>query len=230
MKRAACNAAADLAFVAPEIMIPTIIAQIRADLNAEQLSTLGPTEAAIARTPEGTAFVDVLASKSQNQRPDRSAKDYDVLKWEEDLRAQLAQKKGQQKKLTAEQQAKVNAQLTKEANIRKNVHNVELKLRRGIGFVSSLATGPPTEAELWMNSAVHCLLDVVSAGAALLVGDAAATAYLACAERVSPRLGTVRPFIGVATLRALGASSLPLEMEQEPLGGMFPSDLLFLTR
>lgn len=229
MKRAACNAAADLAFVAPEVMIPTLMEQIRADLNAEQLSALGPTEAAIARTPEGTAFVDVLASKSHNQRPDKSAKDYDVLKWEEDLRSQLARKNGQQKKLTAEQQAKVNVQLTKEANIRKNVHSVEVKLRRGIGFISSLATGPPTEAELWMNSAVHCLLNIVSSGAALLVGDAAATAYIACAERISPRLGTVRPFIGVATLRGLGASSLSHEMEQEPLGGKFPPNLCFLA-
>lgn len=194
-------------------------------MNAEQLSTFGPTEAAIARTAEGIAFVDVLASKSQNQRPDKSAKDYDVLKWEEDLRAQLAQKKGQQKKLTAEQQAKVNAQLTKEANIRENVHSVEVKLRRGIGFIQSLAVGPPTEAELWMNPAVHCLLNIVSTGAALLVGDAAATAYLTCADRISLRLGTVRPFIGLATLRTLGASSLPPEMKQEPLGGMVSPEL-----
>lgn len=220
MRHAAYNAAADLAFVAPEVMIPTIIEQIRTDLNAEQLNTLGPTEAAIARTPEGIAFVDVLASKGQTQRPDKSAKDYDVLKWEEDLRAQLAQKKGQQKKLTAEQQAKVNAQLTKEANIRENVHSAEVRLRRGIGFIQSLAMGPPTQAELWMDPAVHCLLGIISAGAALLVGDSAAAAYLACAERISPRLGTVRHFIGVATLRVLGASSLSLEMEQEPLGGM----------
>lgn len=229
VRHAAYNAAADLAFVAPETMIPTIIEQIRADLSAEEMSAFGPTEAAIARTPEGITFVDVLASKSQDQRPDKSAKDYDVLKWEEDLRAQLAQKKGQQKKLTVEQQAKVNAQLAKEANIRETLHNVEVKLRRGIGFIQSLAMGPPTEAELWMNPAVHCLLGIISAGAALLVGDTAAAAFLACAERISPRLGTVRPFIGVAMLRALGASSLPREMEQEPLGGMLSPDPGFNT-
>jgi len=222
VKRAAYNAAAEMAFVAPEVITPLVIKQVREDLNPDQLSSIGPTEAAIARTPEGTAFIDVLASKGQNQRPDRNAKDYDTLKWEEELRTQLAQKKGQQKKLTADQQAGVNAQLMKEASIRQNVHSVEAKLSRGIGIIRSLATGPPTEAELWMNPAVHSLLDVISAGAGLLVGDAAAAAYLDCAQRISPRLGTIRSFIGVATLRAFGTSHLPHELEEEPLSGMSP--------
>ncbi len=107
---AACNAAADLAFVAPEIMIPRIIDLLRADLATNELGEIGPVEAAIFRTPEGTTFVDVLAKKSQIV-PNKNTKDYDTLKWEEDLRSQLAQKKGLQKKLTSEEQAKVNAQL-----------------------------------------------------------------------------------------------------------------------
>lgn len=210
-------------------MVPLIVQQIATDLEAKQLSNIGPTDAAIARTSEGTAFIDVLALKNQHQRPDRSAKDYDMLKWEEEVRAQLAQKKGQQKKLTPDEQAKVNAQLAKETRIRENVHSIELRLRRGMGIIQSLATGPPTEAESWMNTAVLCLLDVISAGAALLVGDSAATAYIVCAERISPRLGSIRPFIGVATLRALGTTHLSQELLEEPLGGMFPLGLPFTT-
>ncbi|KAI0526721.1 armadillo-type protein [Xylaria bambusicola] len=211
---AACNAAADLAFVAPEIMIPRIIDLVRADLATEELEKIGPVEAAIFRTPEGTAFVDVLAKKSQTV-PNKNTKDYDTLKWEEDLRNQLAQKKGLQKKLTADEQAKVNAQLKKEAEIRHSVQQVEARLMRGIGIIQSLVSGPPTDASRWLGSSVIALLAAMEAGACLIVGKAAPSAYLSCAEKVTTRLGAIRPFIGVATLRAKDITSLPENMMEE---------------
>ncbi|KAI1345881.1 armadillo-type protein [Xylaria sp. FL0043] len=211
---AACNAAADLAFVAPETMIPRIIDLIRADLATAELEKIGPVEAAIFRTPEGTAFVDVLAKKSQTV-PNKNTKDYDTLKWEEELRNQLAQKKGLQKKLTADEQAKVNAQLKKEAEIRHSVQQVEARLMRGIGIIQSLVSGPPTDASLWLGPSVAALLGAMESGACLIVGKSAPSAYLACAEKVTARLGAIRPFIGVATLRAVDITSLPENMMQE---------------
>ncbi|KAI1148852.1 armadillo-type protein [Nemania diffusa] len=216
MKAAACNAAADLAFVAPEVMIPRIIDLIRADLATSELKEIGPVEAAIFRTPEGTAFIDVLAKKSQTI-PNKNTKDYDTLKWEEDLRNQLAQKKGLQKKLTADEQAKVNAQLKKEAEIRHSIQQLEARLMRGIGIIQSLVSGPPTDASLWLGPSVTALLEAMKAGACLIVGKAAPSAYLAGSEKVSSRLGAIRPFIGVATLRAVDITSLPENMIEENL-------------
>src|SRR5690348_1488346 len=103
---------------------------ISRDLAAEQLHDVGPVEAAIFRTPEGTCFVDVLAKKAQ-QVVNKNNKDYDILKWEEELRSQLEKKKGQQKKLTADETAKVNAQLKKESQIRQSLREVEARLLRG---------------------------------------------------------------------------------------------------
>ncbi|KAK8117583.1 eIF-2-alpha kinase activator GCN1 [Apiospora kogelbergensis] len=216
IKAAACNAAADLAFVAPEIMTSKIIELIRGDLNPDQLKDVGPVEAAIFRTPEGTACIDVLAKKSQ-ELPNKNTKDYDTLKWEEELRAQLAAKKGTQKKLTADEQAKVNAQLKKESEIRNSVQLLAARLLRGIGIIQGLINGPPTEASLWMGPAVNALLKAMEAGACLITGDAAPTVYLACADKVTSRLGSIRPFIGVATLRALGVTGLPENLEEEGL-------------
>ncbi|KAK6822715.1 hypothetical protein PG990_015160 [Apiospora arundinis] len=216
IKTAACNAAADLAFVAPEIMTSKIIELIRGDLNPDQLKDVGPVEAAIFRTPEGTACIDVLAKKAQ-ALPDKNTKDYDTLKWEAELRAQLAEKKGTQKKLTADEQAKVNAQLKKESEIRKSVQLLAARLLRGIGIIQGLLNGPPTEASLWMGPAVNALLKAMEAGACLITGDAAPSVYLACADKVTSRLGSIRPFIGVATLRALGVTGLPENLEEEGL-------------
>ncbi|KAI9661249.1 MAG: translational activator of GCN4 [Bathelium mastoideum] len=220
ISRAASNAAADLAFVAPAAIIPRLIQQFTKDLNPELLRTIGPTEAAIFRTPEGTAFIDVLSSKAQSNILDKTSKDYDTLKWEQELRAQIAAKKGQTKKLTAEEQKKVGDQLAKEAKIRSTVSVVQAQARRGIGIIQSLATGPPTEAAEWMGSAVKALLEAISAGVGLIAEDAAVVAYLALSDRLSSRLGVTRPFVGVATLRALGTGQLPANLAQESLGDL----------
>lgn len=202
-------------------MIPRLVDQIKDDLLIDRISKFSTTDAAIARTPEGTTFVDVLSTKSKQPLSDKNIKDYDTLKWEEELRAQLAQKKGQpQKKLSADEQAKVNAQLAKEAAIRKDVHREEEIVKRGAGIVKALAKGPPTDAEGWINPAAKALTTLSRNGAGHFVGDSIASAYIACADRISTRLDTMRPFIGAATLRALGESYLPSELEAEPLGSM----------
>jgi hypothetical protein len=214
---AAYDAAADLAFVAPETAIPRLVKQLEEDLDAAQLASIGSTEAAIFRTPEGTAYIDVLASKKQESPLDKTAKDYDILKFEAELRAQIAQKKGTTKKLTVDEQTKINAQLAKESAIRRGVAQVDKRLRRCTGFIHSLATTWPTEAEMWIVQAVDLLSEVIEAGAGLVVGDAAAMAYLDCAESVTQRLGPLRKFIGVATLRAIGVTQLPTALLAEPL-------------
>ncbi|KAL6866280.1 translational activator of GCN4 [Amphichorda felina] len=215
-KEAAYNAAAELAFVAPDTILPRLMELVSRDLDAEQLENLGPVEAAIFRTPEGTCFIDVLAKKSQNTVPDKNNKDYDILKWEQELRSQLEKKKGHQRKLTAEETAKVNAQLKKESQIRGTIRGIESRLTRGLGIIKALATGPPTDAKLWVGTAVRLLLSILDAGAGLIVGDAPATTYLAVSEKTTSRLGPLRPFVGVATLR-LREVPVPDNYNQEAL-------------
>jgi hypothetical protein len=226
---AAYSAYADMAFVAPDVALPAVVKQFSQDLDPKQLEAVGPTEAAIFRTPEGTAYIDVLSKKAPVVI-DKNTKDYDTLKWEEELRAQLAQKKGQTKKLTADEQAKVNAQLAKESAIRKEVSGIEQRMRRGVGIVKSLATGPPTEAEQWMGPAVDLLIQAVRSGAGLLLGDIPATALIACSEKTSNRLGALRPFIGVAVLRTIGSIQLAKEYEDEDLGGKLSTLILRYAR
>ncbi|KAJ5866535.1 hypothetical protein N7534_001088 [Penicillium rubens] len=213
------SAGAELAFVAPDAMIPRLVDQIKYDLDGTRLSKFTATDAAISRTPEGAAFVDVLSSKSKQPAFDKNTKDYDTLKWEEELRAQLAEKKGQsQKKLTPEENSKVKAQLAKEAKIRQDVLEEVKRIERGAGLIRALATGPANDVEGWINAAVSSLLSLAQAGAGLFVGDVVSRAFITCADEVSTRLGPLRPFVGIATLRAIGNTNLPSDMELEPLG------------
>ncbi len=214
------NTAAELAFVAPDAIIPLLIERVRDNLPADKVAMCGPTEIAIARTPKGTAFVDVLSAKGQAYSIDKNSKDYDVVKWEEEIRSQIAQKKGQEKKLTMDEKAKVNAQLAKEATMREEVHALEKTVGHGIGLIQALAVGPPTDAGLWLGPSLKALTNVIAVGAGHLIGHTADEAFLACSRFVSSRLGSSREFIGVATLRALGSSTLPTELLEEPLGDL----------
>ena len=220
VKLAAYNTAAELAFVAPDSIIPALVQVITDNLQTHQLNQFGPTEIAIARTQEGTAFVDVLSSKAASYTIDKNSKDYDTMKWEQEVRSQVAHKNGQNRKLTSDEKAKVQAQLVKEAAIRADVHILESKLRNGIGFVRALAVGPPTDPALWLSQALQGLISVITAGAGRLVGPAADEAYLECSRFVSSRLLAQRTFIGIATLRALGSSNIPEELMKEPLGDL----------
>ncbi|KAH6610983.1 hypothetical protein Trco_001003 [Trichoderma cornu-damae] len=208
IRTAAYNAAAELAFVAPETIVPRLMDLITRDLDPEPIRAIGPVDAAIFRTQEGTCFVDVLSKKGQDEIPNKNTKDYDIVRWEKELRDQLEKKKGPQRKLTAEETSKVAAQLKKEAQIRASVQAIEAKLRRGVGIVRSLALGPPTDATLWLGAAIISLLAVIGAGAKLIIGDAAYKVYVACSEKVSSRLGSIRPAIGIATLRLRDLSLL----------------------
>ncbi|EXJ80221.1 hypothetical protein A1O1_08363 [Capronia coronata CBS 617.96] len=218
---AACNAAATLAFVAPDSCTPALIDQFQADLDPSLLEGLGPTEALIARAPEGTVVVDVLGQQTNGVLENKNQKDYDVLKWEEEMRQQLAKKKGApQKKLTPDQQAKLDAQLALETEVRKRVKSVSAKVRRGAKFIEGLAQGPPTDARLWMSPAISAMIRVLRGGAAFIVDDEIVSAYLACSAQVSDRLGNLRLFIGVATLRALPNANVPEHLTVEPLADL----------
>lgn len=216
---AAYKTAADLAFVAPEEVVPHLLKRIEGDLPVEDVRLCGPLQVAIAHTPEGVAFVDVVDKKGQNIPVDKNSRDYDTFKWEEEIRTQLARKRGQEKKLSPEEKIRVDAQLVKEAAIREEVKKLAFRLRRAIGFINALVSGPPVEPSTWLGKSLSSLLSIITVGAGRIIEDAADLAYISCAKFVSTRLGTLRQFIGIATLRALGSSKLPPNWEQEPLGG-----------
>ena len=212
--------AAEFAFVARDAFTPALVELLKSDLDPNLYQAMGPEEAAIYRTPEGVPFVDVLAKNNDRQVSNKNIKDYDIMKWEEELRSQIAAKQGQQKKLSAAEGAKVKAQVQKESEIRRSVQQTAVRLLRSTGIIRSLAIGPPSDFEAWSGPAIEALLAAIESGAMFLAGEAVATSYLALSGLVAPRLGVLRPSIGIATLRARGVTQLPDELMQEDLGDL----------
>jgi len=200
-RSAALNAGATLSFVNPDVFTPLLVEQFSKDLNSKNLASIDEQKVAIWKAESGVAYIDVLA-KSAPVTTLKNTKDYKTLQWEAEVRDQLAKKKGAARKLTPDEQAKVNDQIEKETRIRADVEAAALVLRRGLGIIGSLAQGINNRVELWLGKALEILLLDLQKGIGYVVGSEATEIYMASAKHVSNRLGPIRQFVGLATLRA----------------------------
>lgn len=201
-RTAALNAGATLSFVNPDVFTPLLVEQFSKDLNTKNLASIDEQKVAIWKAEPGVAYIDVLA-KSAPVTTLKNTKDYKTLQWEAEVRDQLAKKKGAAaRKLTPDEQAKVNDQIEKETKIRADVEAAALILRRGLGIIGSLAQGVNNRVELWLGKALEILLLDLQKGIGYVVGSEATEIYMASAKHVSNRLGPIRQFVGLATLRA----------------------------
>ncbi|EPS44221.1 hypothetical protein H072_1774 [Dactylellina haptotyla CBS 200.50] len=216
---AAAEAAAKLAFIASDLFTPRLVTLFTSDLSHQTVAGLTAINIEIWKAPADVPYIDVLANKAA--APVARGKDSEIAKWEAEVRRDIEKKKGPvQKKLTPEEQGKVNAQLKKEAEIRSNVSEAHKKLLRGIAIISSLAKGVNNGSEQWIGPATQALLEVFSSSAKSIVGLEANEAYLYNANLISSRLSAFRNFMGVATLRAYGAEGLTGEVMVENLGDL----------
>ncbi|KAK7030667.1 TOG domain-containing protein [Favolaschia claudopus] len=218
---AAYHAVTTLVFVAPDIGLPRIVKQLQDDLNPSTLNALTAEDLGIWRTPEGTTFVDVLAATKGDTKAPHKGKDFEIARWEAEVRAGLEKKKaGTAAVLTKQQQALVQAQLAREALVRQRVENLKAAVVRGIGFVHSIVASGVSEFRLYISSVANLLLHGALGKGALLVGTLAFDAYLDLAKCSSERLDTFRTWVGIATLRSLQVSSIPEELTAEPLNNL----------
>lgn len=103
LKSKSAAALASLAFVAPEYSVQSIIGILNKELVVERMSRV---DEALLDTPVGTLVDDTFSSKTSKAKARSNAKKSDEA-WEEELRAEIAAKRGE---LTKEQREKVAAQ------------------------------------------------------------------------------------------------------------------------
>ncbi|KAF8911690.1 armadillo-type protein [Gymnopilus junonius] len=213
---AAYSAVTTLTFISPAAVLARIADQLKEDLSPEVLQSLSDDDLAIWATPEGTTYVDVLSSSQAETKPAKG-KDYEIAKWEAEIRKSLASKKSTPVQLTRQQQALVHAQLEKEATIRERVQVIQTNLVRGLHFVQSLVRACVEEFQAYMSPVASLLLEGALSRGSFLAGPAAFETYLVLATSISDRLGPMRRWIGIATLRCLQIGSVPEELQAEPL-------------
>ncbi|KAF8756754.1 ARM repeat-containing protein [Rhizoctonia solani] len=199
--KSAYRALSSIVFIAPSIVLPHVISEIRQSLAPSQVEALGAVDFAIWRTPKGTMFHDVLANKKGPVLNNKS-KDADI------------------ENLSKQEQAQVNAQLEKEDATRSNVQRVKDDMLRGLALIKSLVAAGVPELSVHVASIAKLLLDGALKKGSSLVGGEAFETYLDLANMCSDRLDVFKRWIGVATLRVFDVPDVPEELKLEPLAGM----------
>ena len=108
----------------------------------------------------------------------KKGKGYADAKWEAEVRQKLSAKKSQVT-LSKQDQALVNGQLRKEAEIRKHVAEIRAKLEHGLELVHSLSSASVAEFRAHAPQiASILLLNVFNEASKPLAGDKAFNAFL----------------------------------------------------
>ncbi|KAI9261620.1 armadillo-type protein [Phascolomyces articulosus] len=218
---AALSAISTLVFIRPE-MIPLFVGLASENLDAKLMDGINETEYGIWQTPEDQVYVDVLNKNKKTVTENRNRKGYDDDQWEQELRAELAKKKGMTttKKLTKEEQTAVNAQRKKEAEIRQHVQHVHHQLLLGLQIIHALVSGNRQDLVDDLVALVSTLLAIAKAHGGLLVGDKIVNTFLELGDCVVDDIYSIRHAIALTTLRANKISSIPSRWLDESLGDL----------
>ncbi|KAG0366840.1 translational activator of GCN4 [Gamsiella multidivaricata] len=231
MYKAAMSTISSLVFIAPSTMIPIFLSHVEEDLDAKLLDNIGEQEIGIWKHPEGELFVDVLKGMKKQGGAERGRPAFDEQKFNRDVKKALSSTKraptasaasaaASASKLTRDEQASVDAQLTKESKIRKSVQNTYNHLMRGLATIRALINGNSDELTARLVELVRLLLNGVVKRGGPLVGTVAVDTYLALGRCVSDRLDSIREPLALATLRSLDVKEVPENWLEEPLDGL----------
>lgn len=123
-----------------------------------------------------------MLSNKKTDEPVKKGKGYKDAQWEAEVRKSLATKKqASSGTLSKQDQALVQAQLEKEAVIRKRVEGLKSRLERGLALVRSLVKSNAEELKTHVSSLVSVLLSGAFGNAAVsLVGENSFKTYLVC--------------------------------------------------
>lgn len=217
--KCACKAASISCFINPEVASPLLVDMFKNDLDTIELLKLTDEDFEIWAGEEGELVINVLDKDMAKKLSDKNNKDYETLKWEQNVRKEQAKKQG--KKLSKEEQQLVNEQLSKESAIRERVSNYSLTLQRSLRIIkvlSDYATLVNNGSDIWYPIAVNSVLKLTKVAQSFkLVESLAIDVFLNMSKVLSTRLEQTRFFIGLATLRVNKVKHIPDNFIQEPL-------------
>ena len=217
--KCALDAAAYLAFINPSVITPALVKLLETDLAYGSLANFSDEDIMIWKGEEGTMVIDVLEKEMAKKVSNKNSKDYETLKWEQDVRKKQAKKNIA--KYTKEEQLLIKQQLEKESQIRSSVWSTVSHISRGIEIIQKLSIDAilvDNGIHDWYPLAVSKLLQLAKiSNTSKVVGDMVVTAFLKLAQNISERLGSIRLFIGLSSLRVNNIENIPENYVEEPL-------------
>ena len=207
-----------VAFIAPEVVLPRVCSDIVRHLSVKSLEAWSSQDVAIWRAPGDKPYVDVLASH-KGQQPLDKGRTTSMDKWDAEVRASIAAKKvaSAPKTLSKQDQAAVDAQLSREREIRDSIERerrqVLLALRR-VRAVLQVRV-PDMDSHMFrLTVAVWSCLKSERARS-LDTTDEAMHTLQALSQACEARAKVVCGFIYSSMLRDVDAALVPLDYSLE---------------
>ncbi|KAK8869849.1 hypothetical protein IAR55_000417 [Kwoniella newhampshirensis] len=221
LAEAAFHAVTTLAFICPEVYVDAFVQQLQSDLDPTTLDFITMEERGIWATPPDQPYVDVLTTRKEAVE-NKNRKDYATEKWEQEIRESLAKKKAANPnaKLSKQDQALVNAQLAKEAEVRAQIVKVQGHLRRGIEMVAALTAASSADVQRHVGTLAKALLDSVFGPGSFLVSDRAFEVFVQLGSLTSERIGETRRMLAAAILRSYEVPFIAEDYLDEPVGDL----------
>ncbi|EGW32689.1 translational activator of GCN4 [Spathaspora passalidarum NRRL Y-27907] len=219
--QAAIKAIGNIAFIQPAIVSPILSNIIKENLDVEKFSSIDNETLKIYNGKEGELVIDVLNKDTKKQVEDKNSKDYEIKKWEESIKKEIASKKAPAKKLTKEEILLVNQQIAEESKVRNEVKAIVGDAHYAVSIITELTNSAKlveNGASLWFPVAVIKLLEFCKLELVVeLFHSSPVDAYLNLSSLISSRLALLKQFVGVATLRSYSVQGLSENLTQEPL-------------
>ncbi|KAL6927817.1 hypothetical protein ACO0SA_004440 [Hanseniaspora valbyensis] len=222
------DALAYTAFINPQAFGPVLAENINNgfDVDYDLMATFDENDMKIFKEgEEGKLVIDVIAQMDQRrlEQLNKNSKEYENLQLELQQRAKNEKigKKNPPRKLTKDEQLKIDEQLAKEKLVKEQITFLHFKILPTLRLINSLSKYTEladTAMEHWYSLSVEKLLTLLKVDTYhLLFGQEPLDVFFHLSNGLSSQLDNSRLFIAVATCRAFKVKNIPENLTEEPL-------------
>ncbi|XP_006053034.2 eIF-2-alpha kinase activator GCN1 [Bubalus bubalis] len=210
LNQSSMNAMGSLSILSPDRVLPQLISTITASVQNPALCQVTREEFAIMQTPAGELYDKSIIQSAQqdsikkaNMKRENKAYSFKEQIIELELKEEIKKKKGikEEVQLTSKQKEMLQAQLDKEAQIRRRLQELDSELEAALGLLDTILAKNPSGLTQYIPVLVDSFLPLLKSP---LAAPRIKTPFLSLAACVMPpRLKALGTLVSHVTLRLL---------------------------
>ncbi|XP_012869831.1 PREDICTED: translational activator GCN1 isoform X1 [Dipodomys ordii] len=210
LNQSSMNAMGSLSILSPDRVLPQLISTITASVQNPALRLVTREEFAIMQTPAGELFDKSIIQSAQqdsikkaNMKRENKAYSFKEQIIELELKEEIKKKKGikEEVQLTSKQKEMLQAQLDKEAQIRRRLQELDGELEVALGLLDTILTKNPSGLTQYIPVLIDSFLPLLKSP---LAAPRIKSPFLSLAACVMPRrLKALGILVSHVTLRLL---------------------------
>ncbi|XP_038201038.1 eIF-2-alpha kinase activator GCN1 [Arvicola amphibius] len=210
LNQSSMNAMGSLSILSPDRVLPQLISTITASVQNPALCLVTREEFAIMQTPAGELFDKSIIQSAQqdsikkaNMKRENKAYSFKEQIIELELKEEIKKKKGikEEVQLTSKQKEMLQAQMDKEAHIRRRLQELDGELEAALGLLDAIMTRNPCGLTQYIPVLVDAFLPLLKSPLAAPRVKGPFLSLAACV--MPPRLKALGTLVSHVTLRLL---------------------------